>query len=223
MIITIDGPAGVGKTTLVNNLSKKFALTPVSSGNLYRAITFNTIKHGVDCNNEHAIRVLLKKTDIKICNQAVFLNGEDITKDLHSQKVDENVPYVANHKTVRKYVNKIIRNIAKQHSVVLEGRDMGKVFSEADVKIVLTATIEERAKRRYLASGSKRRTVSSFVENIKMRDGVVKKRSRVGRLTPIRNAILLDTTNLTSDQVLETVASKVSEKCDLFSIAKIKK
>lgn len=213
MIITIDGPAGVGKTTLVNNLSKRLRLTPISSGNLYRAVTIAVIKHGIDCNNEKAIRVLLKKTNISIQDDLIVLNGVNVTNRLHTPEVDDVVPYVANHKTVRKYVNSIIRKMAKHNNVVLEGRDMGKVFSDADVKFVLTASVEERARRRFVADALQRRTVDLITKNIIMRDGVVKKRGRYGKLTPVKNAIVLDTTNMTSDQVLEVVTTRVNEKC----------
>lgn len=211
MIITIDGPAGVGKTTLVNNLSKKMKLTPVSSGNLYRAITYNVVSHNISCNNKYAIRALLKSTKIRIQGELVFLNNKDISKYLHSQIIDETVPYVANHKVVRKFVNSIIRDIAKQGNVVLEGRDMGKVFLNAEVKFVLTASEEERARRRFIADDTGTRTMESFLRNINMRDGIVKNRKTVHKHKPIKNAIVLDTTNMTSDKVLEIAIVKVNE------------
>lgn len=220
MIITIDGPAGVGKTTLANNLSKELSFTPVSSGNLYRAIAFNVVRRGVSCNNKRAIRLILKTSDIKMQGELVFLNGEDISQYLHSQIIDETVPYVANHKFVRKFVNSIVKNIAKQKNVVLDGRDMGEVFSNADVKFILIASAEERANRRFMADSSESRTMSSIFGNIKMRDGIVKNRKKIRRHKHIKNAITLDTTNMTTEEVLKIAMLKVNEMRNIITDAK---
>lgn len=150
-VITIDGLAASGKSSVANGIANQLGVPYVSSGLLYRAVTFAAILHHVDIHKETEILTLLEQSTLKLelkrdGNRAIF-NGQDITKDCHSSQVDQNVSIIALHPKVRAWVNNTIR--ALQKPFVAEGRDMGAVvFPDAMAKLFLTASSSNRAKRR---------------------------------------------------------------------------
>lgn len=150
-VITIDGLAASGKSSVAKGIANQLGIPYVSSGLLYRAVTFAALLHQVDIHKESEILALLEQSTLKLepkhdGNRAI-LNGIDITKDCHSSQVDQNVSVIALHPKVRAWVNNTIRALEKPF--VAEGRDMGAVvFPDALVKLFLTASSSNRAKRR---------------------------------------------------------------------------
>ncbi|MCL6088128.1 MAG: (d)CMP kinase [Actinobacteria bacterium] len=156
-IITIDGPAGSGKSTIAKMLAKELKLNYIDTGAMYRAITLLAIENKIDLNDEKSILGIAKKSDLKFDNTVedidkytkVLLNGKDITLEIRSKKVGEAVSIVSKLSAVRKYLVNLQREMALKSPSVLEGRDTGSVVCPGAIcKIYLTASIDERVERR---------------------------------------------------------------------------
>jgi len=152
--IAIDGPAAAGKSTVAKIVAEKLSYIYIDTGAMYRAITLKALTHGVELNDEKAILELLLHTDIELSQkenkQIVLLDGEDVTEEIRTQKVTNNVSSIAKLASVRKEM--VIRQqaLAESRGVVMDGRDIGThVLPDSEVKIFLIASVEERAKRRY--------------------------------------------------------------------------
>ena len=149
-IITIDGPAGAGKSSLAKEIAKRFGYTHLDSGALYRAIGVAAKEAGIDLTDERAVVELAKKLKIELKENRVFLNGKEITEKIRAPEAGTLASQVAQHREVREVVVKILRELAQGKEVVIDGRDAGSyIFPEAELKIYLTASPEERAKRRH--------------------------------------------------------------------------
>ena len=154
-IVAIDGPAGTGKGTVTEILSKKFKLLKIDTGATYRCVTLDMISKNIGLEELDKIKELLEniKIEIKMVDkqQRVFLNGEDVTEKIRSKEVTSLVSQVSSIKEVRYKMVELQRKMAEGKDVIMEGRDIGTyVFPAADVKIYLDADLEERAKRRFI-------------------------------------------------------------------------
>lgn len=214
MIITIDGLAGVGKTTLTLLLSKKFNLTPISSGNIYRAITTSVIISKTNLNNKNEIINFVKSLCISFKNEKILVNGLNIESCLHSPIVDKIVPHISSISEIRDFVNNLIKITSQNKPVIIEGRDMGKVFKDADLKIFLTASIEARAERRCEVDFNivNKENIEMAKASILMRDKIVNERQKEGKLLAPKDSIIIDTTNLNQQQVFNSVANLIEKK-----------
>ncbi|MEO2065455.1 MAG: (d)CMP kinase, partial [Desulfurobacteriaceae bacterium] len=206
-IITIDGPAGAGKSTLAKEISKRFGYTHLDSGAIYRAIGFASKEMGIDLNNEKEVLEIAKKLKIELKGSKVFVNGKDITEEIRTPKGGVLASQVAQHREVREVVVKILRNLARGKKVVIDGRDAGTyIFPEAQLKIYLTASPEERAKRRYRELVEKGFKVSyeQVLKEVVERDKKDKSR-KFAPLTVPKGAVIIDSTGKSLEQVLNEV------------------
>ena len=210
-IVAIDGPAGSGKGTVTKLVGEKLGLVNIDTGATYRCVTLAAINKGYKLEEENKIVNLLNEIDIefkkKENEEKVLLNGKDVTKEIRSKEVNEMVSQVSHIPKVRENMANFQRKIAEGKNVIMEGRDIGtNVFPNADVKIYLDATPEERAKRRMKQNEEKgiESNYEEILENIKFRDHN-DKTSSVAPLKQAEDAIYIDSSNLSIEEVTEKI------------------
>lgn len=213
--IAIDGPAGAGKSTIAKLVAKKLGVLYVDTGAMYRAITLEIADKGIDLSDISSIEDLLDNTEIVFDGERMFTNGTDVSDKIRSAKVNELVSPVSAIPEIRKRLVKMQRNIALEKSVVMDGRDIGtNVLKDADIKIYLTASPDERARRRCREMAEK----GVDVRFDDVRDGILN-RDRIdsGRKTnPLRkadDAFEIDTTDLSVEEVADRVLSIIKARC----------
>ena len=217
-IVAIDGPAGTGKGTVTEILSKKFKLVNIDTGATYRCVTLDMINKGVKLEELDKINEILENIQIELKRennkQVVLLNGEDVTEKIRSKEVSELVSQVSSIKEVRLSMVKLQRKMAEGKNVIMEGRDIGTyVFPGADVKIYLDADLEERAKRRLLQNKEKgiKMTYAEILENIKKRDENDRSK-KIGALKVAKDAEVVDTTQMSINQVVREISEIIRNK-----------
>jgi cytidylate kinase len=218
-VIAIDGPAASGKSTIGLRLANELGYLFFDTGVMYRAITWLALERGINVHDEAAVTVLAGETQIdvapaskpdgRICD--VLANGQDITWETRTRRVDENVSIVAAYAGVREALSQQQRRIGQRGRIVMVGRDIGTVvLPEADLKIYLDATAEERARRRYeeiVARGGKTE-FESILKRVIERDRIDSTRD-VAPLKAADDAVVLDSDQLNEDQVFERVLALV--------------
>lgn len=210
MIIAIDGPAGTGKSTIAKMLADKLNITFLNSGGFYRTLTLAVLDAGVDYKDENATLDFCKKQKIEYTKEGHFiLNGTDVTEHLHDDRVTNNASQVSSIVEIRHLVNDIMREITKSLSIVCEGRDMTTVvFPMAECKVYLDASAEVRAKRRF-DQGVSDMTLEEIKESIIKRDEMDKNKKE-GSLKIAPDALYIDTSNLTIDNVCAIILKQIS-------------
>jgi len=218
-IITIDGPSGSGKGSVSRLLAKKLGFSYLDSGALYRLLSIAASRHQVASNNKKGLKSLAEHMDI--CFETddggglrALLEGEDVTLEMRTENTGELASKIAGHGDVREALLKRQRLFAKGEGLVADGRDMGTViFPAANLKIYLTASIEERANRRYKELLGKGEDVNlrALAEQVRARDERDMSRD-VSPLVPAEDAIELDTSNLSIEEVLETILNMLDFK-----------
>ena len=208
MTVAIDGPAGVGKSTIAKMISEKADLFYLNTGNFYRAVTLEALNSGTDISDNEKLVDIAVNSDIQIINTHIYLNGKDVEDLLHTDAVDSNVAQVSSVRDLRIEINKKIRSSAENLDIIAEGRDMTTVvFPDAEVKIFLDASIETRASRRS-NQGVSEKNISEIEESIKKRDEIDRNKE-YGNLKISEDAIYLNTSDLTIDEVCEKVMSEI--------------
>lgn len=214
-IVAIDGPAGSGKGTISKRIAKLKNFISIDTGALYRCVTLYMIRNNINLDEDDKIKKCLNDIDIEFKNEnRVLLDGEDVTKQIREKAVNELVSQVSHLVVVRESITDLSRKIAEGKNVVMEGRDIGtNVFPNANVKIYLDATPEERANRRLKQNKEKGINIpfEEILENIKFRDHN-DKTSNVAPLKQADDAIYVDTTNLSIDQVVKNISQIIDEK-----------
>lgn len=215
--IAIDGPSATGKSTLAKALAKELSFIYIDTGAMYRAVGLYNIRKNIDLNNEADVVNTLKdiSIDIKYIDkeQRIFLNGEDVSSQIREEKVGMAASIVSTYKKVREVLVELQRSLANVQNVIMDGRDIGTVvLPNASLKIFLTASSEERTKRRYLELKEKGKDVSieDVAKELKERDERDTKRAN-SPLTKAEDAILVDTTNMNIEQTIEHI-KKLYEK-----------
>lgn len=210
-IVAIDGPAGAGKGTITKLVGKKLNLINIDTGATYRCVTLAAIQNGYTLENEEKIVGLLDKIKIefkKVKEQdRIILNDVDVTDQIRSAEVNNMVSQVSHIPEVRNKMADFQRKMTEGKNVIMEGRDIGtNVFPNANVKIYLDATAEERSKRRVLQNKEKGIEISyqEVLENIKFRDNN-DKTSKVAPLKMAEDAIYVDSTDLNINEVVEKI------------------
>lgn len=215
MIITIDGPAGSGKSTIAGLLAKKINYIHFNAGALYRGITAFLHTQNFNINNIKTDTVLPKfeiKTDLINGTQHVFVNNKDYTSLLRNNLISTLVPIVSLNKTVQEKAQKCLKEFCNNNNVVIEGRGIGSsVLPNAEHKLYLDCSVEERAKRRFNEEQLKNTniTLDEIKEQIKLRDTLDKTREIAPLVVP-ENAIVIDTSNLTIDEVIDKIINALN-------------
>ena len=206
-IIAIDGPAGAGKSTVSKIIAGKLGYTYIDTGAMYRAVGLKIFESGQPLTEKFLAEVT-DKIQIELDESArVFVNGEEVTKKIRTPEVSKLASDVSKFGFVRKKLTELQREMAKRGSVIMDGRDIGtQVLPNADLKIFLTASLEERAKRRFeeLQAKGQQVELSEIEKEIAFRDKQDSERE-IAPLKQADDAILLDTTNLTIEKVVEKI------------------
>lgn len=219
-VITIDGPSGAGKGTVCQRLAEKLGWHLLDSGATFRVLALAAIHHNVELDNEDALALLAAHLDVEFNSNddlvRVILEGEDVSTELRGQACADAASKVAVFPRVREALLRRQRAFRKAPGLIADGRDMGTVvFPDAEAKIYLTASAEERAERRYAQLKQKGYDVSidRLLKEIQDRDYRDANR-KVAPLKPAEDALEIDTTDLNIDQVIETVLEYVNTKVD---------
>ena len=210
MIITIDGPAGAGKSTVAKELAKRLGFSYLDTGAMYRALTLRALEQKVNLHDEQALVDLARRTTMDLLTDEkqslkVFLDGRDVTYSIRSAEVTNNTFYIARTPGVREIMVDWQRRIGEKSNIVVEGRDAGTViFPKAEKKFYLDADFEERVKRRLKdpAAQGQNSKESALQQELQERDTQDLTRS-VGPLKKAEDAIVIDSTHLSVDEVVE--------------------
>lgn len=217
-VVAIDGPAGTGKGTVTKIIAKDMGLISIDTGAMYRCVTLEAIRKNVQPLESEELNQILETIKIDLTKdkevQKVWLNGEDVSEKIRTPDVDSFVAKFAALKSVRDKMTPLQRKMGENGRIIMEGRDIGTaVFPDADVKIYLDATVEERANRRYKQDLEKGIDISyeEVLESIKQRHKLETERE-INPLRKADDAILVDSTNLTIDEVVEKIEKIILEK-----------
>ncbi|SCA63006.1 Cytidylate kinase [Chlamydiales bacterium SCGC AG-110-P3] len=219
MIVTIDGPSGTGKSTIAKKVAKILHFTCIDTGAMYRSVTYGVLNAGIPINAEETISQYLDTFDLRVQKDdsrvRYFLDGEEITSAIRSDMVTQKVSAVSALATVRQHLVAIQRRLAEGQNVVLEGRDIGTVvFPQAEVKVFLTARPEIRAKRRLSETHSNdwdNADLQRVQQDINRRDKYDSERDH-SPLRPAEDAVLIDTSDLDINEVVDAVLTLVRSK-----------
>ena len=221
-IVAIDGPAGTGKGTVTAIIAKKLNLVNIDTGATYRCVTLEMLENNIGLEDSDEIKKLLENIKIELKNengiQKVFLNDKDVTDKIRSKRVTEFVSQVSGIKQIRLKMASLQREMGLKQDSIMEGRDIGTyVFPDANVKIYLDADVEERAKRRLIQNKEKNINMSyeEILENIKMRDANDKAKE-IGALKVAEDAIVIDTTHLTIDEVVNKIIDIINKNRSMY-------
>lgn len=214
-IVAIDGPAGTGKGTIANIISKKYKFINVDTGAMYRCVALKTIKENIDINDIDRIKDLLNNIDIRLEeNGKVFLDNEDVTDKIRTPEINAIVSPVSAIIEVREKLGDFQRKMGLENNLVMEGRDIGTVvFPNANLKIYLDASEEERANRRFKQNKEKGidTPFEEVLKSIHERDELDKAK-KVGALKQADDAIYIDSTNMTIEEVENTISKLIDER-----------
>ena len=219
LVITIDGPAGSGKSTAAKLLARKLDASFLDTGAMYRAVTLAAMQSGIDMSDQEKLLEVMGKKKIDFTSREgtmlVRIDGADVSEQIRKPEVTANAHYVASAAKLRERLVEMQREFAAgEEKIVTEGRDQGTVaFGDADIKFYLTANTGERAKRRLTELRAKGRSekLEDVQRAIEERDKRDKNRA-VGPLRPADDAIFIDTTKLSIEEVVEKVLGCVKEK-----------
>ncbi len=218
MIIAIDGPAGAGKSTIAKLIAKQLNLVYIDTGAMYRAVGLKAKRNNIACSEQKKIEEMLKNTEVELKNEdgatAVYLDGENVSKEIRLPEISRMASDISAVPVVRYAMVEMQRAMAKKTDTILDGRDIGTfVLPNADVKIFLTASVDERAERRYkelIARGEnvKKEEVRSDIEKRDYNDS----HRALAPLKKADDATEVDTTGMTIDEVCEKIISIVRNK-----------
>ncbi len=214
--VAVDGPAGSGKSTITKMVAKSLGFNYVDTGAMYRALTYNFLSNGLDKLEEEKIKELLSKIEFRVEYvegvQHVYVNDEEVSDKIRTAEVSKFTSLFAKSPAVRDFLIDTQRNLANTNNIIMDGRDIASVvLPNADVKIFLTASVEERARRRVLdfeRQGIENVDFEKVKEDIKARDWQDENRD-IAPLVKVDSATLLDTTSLTIDEVVEKMTELV--------------
>lgn len=216
-VVAIDGPAGTGKGTVTKLISKKTGLVNIDTGAMYRCVTLECMGLGIEPKESEELRKVLENIQIRLENnngvQKVFLNGKDVSSEIRTPEVDGLVAKFAALKSVRDKVTPMQRSMGEEQDVIMEGRDIGTVvFPNADVKIYLDCSLEERARRRYKQNLGKGidEGYEEILAAIKERHRLETERE-IAPFVKAEDAILVDSTEMTIEEVVDKILELIEK------------
>ena len=216
--IAIDGPAGAGKSSISKVVANELGYLYIDTGAMYRGVTWAVLDSNVDVNNQKAVEALLPSLDLTLEPTAsackVFVKGQDVTDLIRQQQINENVSTIASYKGVREYLVERQQAMAAVGGVILDGRDIGSVvLPDAELKIYLTASVDARAKRRWLEvqGTSNEQPLEDIKKNVESRDEMDKNRDE-SPLVCVEDAIVVDSSNMTFDETVKHILHLVQER-----------
>jgi len=216
--IAIDGPAGAGKSSISKVVANELGYLYIDTGAMYRGVTWAVLDSHVNVNNQKDVESLLPSLDLTLEPTAnackVFVKGQDVTDLIRQQQINENVSTIASYKGVREYLVKRQQAMAAVGGVILDGRDIGSVvLPKAELKIYLTASVDARAKRRWLEvqGTSNEQSLEDIKKNVESRDEMDKNRDE-SPLVCVEDAIVVDSSNMTFDETVEHILHLVQER-----------
>jgi len=220
--VAIDGPAGAGKSTLARQAARELGFLYVDTGAIYRTVALKTVRSGADPSDPAQVVPLLEGLDIRMDygpdgEQRMFLEGEDVSSAIREHQISGLASKVSAIPEVRAFLLDFQRKLAREHDVLMDGRDIGTVvLPDADVKIFLTAAPESRARRRLLELEQKgqKTDFETILRDIVLRDEEDRNRP-IAPLRQAEDAVLLDTTQLNLEQSLQALLSIIKEKINL--------
>lgn len=217
MIVTIDGPAGAGKSTAARELARRIGFDYLDTGAMYRAVTWLVLQQGISPADEAAVGQVAEQIEIEFIDESVRVNGQNVTREIRSDSVNQNISAVSDNRRVREEMVRRQQAIAEQGNYVCEGRDQGTVaFPNSPCKIFLTATPEARARRRCdeLARRNEPAEYAAILEQQTDRDRRDQSRP-YGALVKAPDAEVLVTDDMSLEQVVDKLAEIVSAKLGL--------
>lgn len=222
LVVAIDGPAGAGKSTVAARIAARFGLLNLETGAMYRAFGLKAIQSDSDMDNREELQRLAERTRIRLLPAAlgnrVFLDDVDVTKRIREADVTAAASRVSVHPGIRHWMVDMQRQLGEHHSVVMEGRDIGThVFPDAEVKIFLDAATEVRGQRRYQQNPGAPTAVESVLKELRERDHRDRNRAE-SPLRPAADATIIDSTNLSLDQVVAQVEAIIAERLAARSV-----
>lgn len=216
--IAIDGPAGAGKSSISKVVANELGYLYIDTGAMYRGVTWAVLDSHVNVNNQKDVESLLSSLDLTLEPTAnackVFVKGQDVTDLIRQQQINENVSTIASYKGVREYLVERQQAMAAVGGVILDGRDIGSVvLPKAELKIYLTASVDARAKRRWLEvqGTSNEQSLEDIKKNVESRDEMDKNRDE-SPLVCVEDAIVVDSSNMTFDETVEHILHLVQER-----------
>ena len=216
--IAIDGPAGAGKSSISKVVANELGYLYIDTGAMYRGVTWAVLDSHVDVNNQKAVEALLPSLDLTLEPTAsackVFVKGQDVTDLIRQQQINENVSTIASYKGVREYLVERQQAMAAVGGVILDGRDIGSVvLPDAELKIYLTASVDARAKRRWLEvqGTANEQPLEDIKKNVESRDEMDKNRDE-SPLVCVDDAIVVDSSNMTFDETVKHILHLVQER-----------
>ena len=216
--IAIDGPAGAGKSSISKVVANELGYLYIDTGAMYRGVTWAVLDSHVDVKNQKDVESLLPSLDLTLEPTAndckVFVKGQDVTDLIRQQQINENVSTIASYKGVREYLVERQQAMAAVGGVILDGRDIGSVvLPKAELKIYLTASVDARAKRRWLeVQGTfNEQSLEDIKNNVESRDEMDKNRDE-SPLVCVEDAIVVDSSNMTFDETVEHILHLVQER-----------
>lgn len=212
VIIAIDGPAGSGKSTVAKLLAKKLRFVYIDTGAMYRAITYKVISNNIAITDSEKIIEMAEKTTLNFKDSKIHADNIDISAEIRLPEVNDTVSQISSIPKIREILLSIQRTIASNDSIVMEGRDIGSVvFPEAEFKFYLEASVDERTERRYQELMGKNIKISKeeVKQSIIDRDNMDKNRD-VSPLIQAKDAILVDTSNMNIEQVVNYLFEAVT-------------
>ena len=216
--IAIDGPAGAGKSSISKVVANELGYLYIDTGAMYRGVTWAVLDSNVDVNNQKDVEALLPSLDLTLEPTAsackVFVKGQDVTDLIRQQQINENVSTIASYKGVREYLVERQQAMAAVGGVILDGRDIGSVvLPNAELKIYLTASVDARAKRRWLEvqGTSNEQPLEDIKKNVESRDEMDRNRDE-SPLVCVEDAIVVDSSNMTFEETVEHILHLVQER-----------
>ncbi|MFA7572104.1 MAG: (d)CMP kinase [Lutispora sp.] len=210
-VIAIDGPAGAGKSTVAKKLSESINFTYIDSGSMFRAITLKVIKEGIEIDDVDRIIYYSNNSSIDFVNNNIYLDGVNVSNEIRDSLVNAKVSHIAKIPKIREAIVIIQRRIARNKNVVVDGRDIGTtVFPHAFIKFYLTASVEERAKRRYNELVNKTQYSFEEVKNQILSRDYIDSHREASPLKQAEDAILIDTTGKNIDEVITELLYHIS-------------